>query len=229
MKMTSISNKTKLTSLAAAVALLGFGAIQAQGQSVTYNFSDDTADGWANAGFSGTPAATVTTIGTQNYIAIPLGGFQVANVAGGSGALFNAMAAAAANPTGYDISYNYYVNTAGVTGSTFLQVGTFWNQGDGYYAQDYGSPNELQLNGTQMASGGVFTGTVTVNVGAIFAPVAGDTFYRLGLIENGNGTGIVVDFTDISISPVAVPEPASIALCGLGLAAGITFLRRRNA
>jgi len=38
-----------------------------------------------------------------------------------------------------------------------------------------------------------------------------------------------VDYTDISISPVGVPEPASIALCGLGLAAGITFLRRRNA
>ena len=225
MTTTSISNKTKITSLAAAVALLGLGAIQAQGQSVLYNFADNTSDGWANSGFSGTPLATVTTIGGQNYIAIPLGGFQVANVAAGSGALFNAMAAAAANPTGYDISYNYYINTAGVTGSTYLQVGTFWNQGDGYYAQDYGSPNELQLNGTQTASGLVFTGTVTVNVGAIYAPVAGDNFYRLGLIVNGNGSGVVVDFTDISISPV--PEPASLALVGLGMA-GLIMIRRRN-
>jgi hypothetical protein len=227
MQITSISNKAKITSLAVAVALLGLGAIQAQGQSVVYNFSDNTPDGWANSGFGSSPLATVATIGTQNYIAIPLGGFQVANVSGGSGALFNAMAAAAANPAGYNISYNYYINTAGVTGSTYLQVGTFWNQGDGYYAQDYGSPNELQLNGTQMASGNVFTGTVTINVGAVYAPVAGDTFYRLGLIENADGTGVVVDFTDISVSPV--PEPASLARFGLGLAVGTVFLHRRKA
>jgi hypothetical protein len=228
MKILTInSNKTKITSLAAAVALLGLGAIQAQGQSVLYNFADDTSDGWANAGFSSTPVATVATIGTQNYIAIPLGGFQVANVAAGSGALFNAMAAAAANPAGYDISYDYYINTAGVTGSTYLQVGTFWNQGDGYYHQDYGSPNELQLNGTQMASGDVFTGTVTINVGAIFAPVAGDTFYRLGLIANGDGSGVVVDFTNISVEPV--PEPSSLALAGLGAIGGLMLFRRRLA
>jgi hypothetical protein len=229
MKVLTInSNKTKITSLAAAVAIVGLGAIQAQGQSVLYNFADNTSDGWANAGFSSTPAATVATIGTQNYIAIPLGGFQVANVAAGSGALFNAMAAAAANPAGYDISYDYYINTAGVTGSTYLQVGTFWNQGDGYYHQDYGSPNELQLNGTQMASGNVFTGTVTINLAAVgFAPVAGDTFYRLGLIANGDGSGVVVDFTNISIEPV--PEPSSLALAGLGAMGGLMLFRRRLA
>ena len=216
-----------ITSGIAAVALV-LGTIQAQGQSVLYNFADNTSDGWANAGFSSTPAATVATIGTQNYIAIPLGGFQVANVAAGSGALFNAMAAAAANPAGYDISYDYYINTAGVTGSTYLQVGTFWNQGDGYYHQDYGSPNELQLNGTQMASGNVFTGTVTINLAAVgFAPVAGDTFYRLGLIANGDGSGVVVDFTNISIEPV--PEPSSLALAGLGAMGGLMLFRRRLA
>jgi hypothetical protein len=227
MLKTSISNKTKITSLAAAVALLGLGAIQAQAQAITYNFADDTSDGWANSGFNPAPLATVATIGTQNYIYLPIGGFQVGNVAAGSGALFNAMAAAAADPAGYQISYNYYINTATFSPSaTYLQVGTFWNQGDGYYAQDYGTPNELQLSGAQIASGDIFTGTVTINVGAIYSPVAGDTFYRLGLVENSNGTGGVY-FTDISVSPV--PEPASLALFGLGLAAGTAFLRRRKA
>jgi hypothetical protein len=231
MQTTSISHKTKIASLAAAVALLGLGAIQAQGQSVLYNFSDGTSDGWANAGFSGTPLPAVQNIGGQNYIVLPLGGFQVANVSTGntSSALFQALQAAAANPAGYDISYNYYINTAGFSGTTFLQFGTFVNEGNGYYAQDYGSPNEVQLSGAQTASGQVFQGTVTVNMATAgftgMSPT--DTFYRLGLIENANGSGVAVDVTDISVSPV--PEPASLALFGLGLAAGTAFLRRRKA
>jgi hypothetical protein len=235
MQTTRINSKTKITSLAAAVALLGLGAIQAQAQSFTFNFSDGTSDGWANSGFGSSPLAAVQNIGGNNYISVPLGGFQVANVVSGDvGNLstFNAtMAAAAADPAGYDISYDYYINTAGFSGATYLQVGTYVNSGSGYYAQDYGSPNELQLNGTQLASGGVFQGQITVNMAtAGYAIPAADTYFRLGLIENGNGTGVSVDFTDISVTPVtAVPEPASFGLCGLVLAAGTTLIRRRKA
>jgi PEP-CTERM motif len=217
----------KHTNLAAVAAII-FGAIQAQGQSVVYNFSDNTSDGWANGGFSSTPASTVVPIGGQNYIAIPIGGFQVANVSAGSGALFNAMAAAAANPSGYDISYNYSINTAGVTGATFLQVGTFVNTGVGYYAQDFGTPNELQLNGTQLASGQTFTGTVSFSFAQAGYAMPADTFYRLGLIENADATaaGIVVDFTDISVTPT--PEPTSLALLGLAAPAFWMIRRRRS-
>ncbi|HXA44263.1 MAG TPA: PEP-CTERM sorting domain-containing protein, partial [Candidatus Angelobacter sp.] len=83
----------------------------------------------------------------------------------------------------------------------------------------------------QLASGGVFQGSVTINLAAVgYAIPAADTFFRLGLIENGNGTGVSVDFTDISVSPVvAVPEPASFGLCGLVLAGGTALLRRRKA
>jgi hypothetical protein len=65
MKKTSII-QIKNVALAAALALFGLGAISAQGQSVTYNFTDDTSDGWANAGFSGSPVASVSKIGGQN-------------------------------------------------------------------------------------------------------------------------------------------------------------------
>jgi hypothetical protein len=235
MKTTCINSKTIITSLAAAVVLVGFGAIQAQAQSVTFNFTDGTSDGWANAGFGSSPSAAVQNIGGNNYISLPLGGFQVANVASGyAGNLstFTAtMAAAAANPAGYDISYNYYVNTAGFTGSTFLQLGLFVNSGSGAYYQDYGSPNEVQLSGAQIATGGVFLGQVTINMAAVgFNLPAADTFFRLGFVENANGTGVSADFTDISVYPVtAVPEPASFGLCGLVLAGGTALLRRRKA
>jgi len=224
----SIGNTTKIASMAAAAALLGLGAIQAQGQSILYNFSDNTSDGWANAGFSGSPLASVSNIAGQNYIFLPLGGFQVGNVSASSGPFFNAMQAAAANPAGYQISYDYYIDTSTFVGSTFLQFGTFVNTGSGYYAQNYGTPNELQLDGTQTASGQIFQGHISINLATVgYAMSPAETFYRLGLIENSNGTGVGVYVTNISVAPV--PEPASLALFGLGLVAGTVLLRRRKA
>ena len=214
--------------LAAAVAVV-LGAIQALGQpSVTYTFSDGTANSWSASGFGSTPLASVVNIGTNNYINVPLGGFQVANVghsADGS-AFYNAMQAAAANPTGYNISYDWNINTAPFSGATFLQVGTFVNTGSGYYAQDFGAVKEVELNGTQLASGQVFSGHVSFNVAAVgFAMPPADTFFRLGLIENGSGTGVSVSFTDISVS--AIPEPASLSLLCLA-APALWMIRRRR-
>jgi PEP-CTERM motif len=220
---------TVITSGIAAVTLV-LGVIQAQGQSVTFNFSDGTADGWANAGFGGSPAATVANIGGQNYIALPLGGFQVGNYGTGntSDPFYAAMAAAAANPAGYNISYDYYIDTSGFTGAGFLQLGTYVNSGSGYYAQDFGATKEVELNGTQLTSGQVFSGHVSVNMAAVgFAIPPADNFFRLGLIENGSGTGVVVDFSNISVSPA--PEPSTFALIGLGAAATMLMLRRRMA
>ncbi|HSY43649.1 MAG TPA: PEP-CTERM sorting domain-containing protein [Candidatus Acidoferrum sp.] len=212
-----------------AAAVLGLGAIHAQAQSITYNFSDGLNDGWFNGGFNDTTAATVQNIGGQNYIYFAVGGFQVGNVTGGS-ALNAAMGAAWANPSGYDLSYTYSVNTAALTGATYLQLGAFANPGSGYYTQDYGGndANEPQLNGTQLASGSVITGTVTVPF-TVFDPAgdtATETSFRLGLIENSNATAGGVDFTSITIAPV--PEPATLALAGLGGLSAF-FLRRRKA
>jgi hypothetical protein len=192
-------------------------AARATAQSVTFNFSDGTSDGWSDSGFGSTPLSTVTTISGSNYIVVPIGGFQVANVATGntSSALFQALAAAAANPAGYDLSYNWYVNTAAftATSNSFLQVGSFVNDGSGDYSQDFGSVKEVQLSAAQLTSGNVFQGQVSVNFAAAGLTLAtpGQTFYRLGFIENGDsGPAYAVDFTNISVSPV--PEPATLGL-----------------
>lgn len=235
MNKTSIIQTGKVASVTLAVTVGLLGAIQAQGQSVTYTFSDGTSDGWANAGFSGTPASSVSNIGGQNYIYVPFGGFQAANDASDSAgnlAGFNAAMAGAINsPSGYDISYTYYINTATITNATFLQLGIYVNTGKGYYLQDYSTPNQVSFNGAQLTSGGILTGTVTENLetmGVNDPNAAIETYFRLGLIENTtSGAAGGVYYTDISIT--AVPEPATFALFGLGLAAGAAFLRRRKA
>jgi hypothetical protein len=242
-----INQRKNLTCIAlTAAAVLGMGAIQAQAQSVTFNFSDATSDGWDAGGFSDATALSVENIGGQNYLVAPNGGFQVANVASGNTGLpsalntsFNAaMNAALNNPSGYDFSYSWSVNTAeagwatGNAGAaaTYLQLGLFVNTGKGYYEQDYGGndSNEPNLSGTQMASGSVLTGTVTLPF-TVFSPAdanaATESFWRLGLIENSNGTGDM-EFTSISITPV--PEPATLAMAGLG-GLSMLFLRRRKA
>jgi hypothetical protein len=238
MKIPTInSNKTKITSLAAAVALLGLGAIQAQGQSVNFNFSDNTSDGWTTSGFGNSPLSTVVNIVGNNYISIPIGGYQVANVNSGtvSGApasTFNAaMLAALNNPVGYDLSYNYYIDTSTfTTPGTYLQLASYVNAGSGFYGSTgTPSPYEPALNGTQVASGGVFSGTVTVPFTAFGtdANAATETYFRLGLILNGDGSGFNVDYTDISIAPA--PEPSTLALAGLGAIGGLMLFRRRLA
>lgn len=224
--------------LTAVAVCLGLGVIQVQAQSVTYTFADSTSDGWATAGFSGAPIASVSNIGGQNYIYVPFGsGFQAANDASDSAgnlAGFNAaMSAAILNPAGYDISYNYYINTAAISGATFLQLGTYVNTGKGYYAQDYSTPNQASFNGAQLTSGQVLTGTITeslATMGVNDTNAAIENYFRLGLIEN-TGSGAVggVYFTDISVTPVPTPEPATLSLCGLGVASGVMFLRRRKA
>jgi len=228
----------RIFGLAAAVALV-IGVIQAQGQSVIFTFGDSTSDGWVAGGFSSSPALPLVNIGGQNYISAPLSGsYQVANVnsgtvSGGPAVSFNAaFLAALENPAGYALTYNYYIDTSTfTTPGTYLQMGSFINTGSGYYQQGAGTPSayEPQFDGTQVASGSVFSGSVTVpfsGYGAADASAPTETYFRLGIILNGDGTGVTVDYTRVSIVPI--PEPGSLALIGMGMASLIMIRRRKS-
>jgi hypothetical protein len=217
-----------LAAAAALVVLVG----RASGQSVTYNFSDNTSDGWDQGGFSNTTPFPLDSIGGSNYIHVASGGFQVGNRATGnpSDAMFLAAQHA---PFTYDVSYDWLINTSQFANPsvtpTFAQLGIFVNGGDGFYNQDFGA-NEAQLNGAQLASGQVFTGHVDVNLssrGLLPAPSVAETFWRLGLIENSDNP-FYADFTNISIHPIAVPEPTTVSLSLGALAIAGLFLRRRR-
>lgn len=212
----------------AAIGCLLLLVSSARSQTVLYNFSDGTSQGWVQSGFGSSPPATVVPIGGQNYINIPLGGFQVANVSSGTptDALFTALVAAAQNPADYLVSYDWHVDTTNWSGTTFFQVGTFVNTGSGFYAQNFpATGKEVELNSAQTAPGQVFSGHVDVPFTAYGSVPAADNFYRLGLIMNGNGTGVTASFTNISVHPV--PEPGSLGLLCLGLSVVGIHRRRR--
>ena len=131
-----------------------------------------------------------------------------------------AMLAASSDEANYLISYDWYVDTSlGTGGATFLQLGTYINTGDGTYQQDFpGAGKDVELNGAQLASGQVFSGTVSETFAAKgFNIPPGNTFFRIGLISNGDGSVPGIFYDNIRIDPV--PEPASLALIGFAVPA----------
>jgi hypothetical protein len=210
-------------------------AVPATAQSVTFDFEDLTDQGFGQK-FSNDESATfpIVNIGGSNRMEVLRDGdFQEADHSSGSDPYLAAFNAAVANPSGYLISYDWYVDTSLSPGNygNFLQLGTYINAGQGSfpYVQDFpGSGKDVELNGTQLASGEVFSGTVsetlTAKYGALHADFVGAPSQRLGLIVNGDGADAKVYFDNVSIQPV--PEPAALAL--LGLAAPAMLLRRRR-
>jgi len=224
------------------LALLGACLITnpAGAQSVTFDFQDGTDQGFGTGfGNDASKAFPIVNIGGSFRMEVTLGGFQVAGREGGGGAFLAAMNAAAANPLLSTISYDWYINTAlsvsssnGPSYGTFLQLGTYINSGSGAYSQDFpGSGRDVELTAAQLASGSVFSGTVTETLtakyGAINPGHLDQTFQRFGLIMNGTaGATPVVYFDNITIT--AIPEPSSLALLGLAVPAFWMMRRRKS-
>jgi hypothetical protein len=217
--------------LAAAISL---GALQASAQSVTFNFEDLTDQGFGT-GFGNDASASfpIVSIGGSNRMEVlDTASFQQAGRETGNPAdgQYIVMLAASANEALATISYDWYIDTSLAPGAygNFLQLGTYVNTGSGYYAQNFPGVKEVELNGAQLASGQVFQGTVTETFAAKgFDIPAGENFFRIGFISNGDGTQAKIYFDNVTLS--VVPEPASLALFGLGGVGLVLAARRRFA
>jgi hypothetical protein len=222
-----------LLRVAAIAALaLGTAALNAPAQSVTFNFEDGTDQGFGHK-FADDASETfpIDNIGGSNRMRVLRNGdFQEAEHATSNPAspFYQAMLAASVDETLYEISYDWYIDTSnyGSAAGTFMQLGTYVNSGSGYYAQDFpGTNKDVELDSTQLTSGQVFSGTVNETFAAKgFNLPTGETFFRFGFIINGDGAAQTVHYDNVIIRPV--PEPAALALFGLGLP--VLALRRRR-
>jgi hypothetical protein len=218
---------------AVAAALVWLAESRATAQTVTYDFEGGTDQGFGT-GFGNDASATfsIVNIGGSNRMEVPLGGFQVAGRETGNALdpQFQIMLAASAAESLATLSYDWYVDTSPANDGAFLQGGTFVNTGNGYYAQDFpGAGKDFELGTAELASGGIFSGTVseTFSAKGFDLPLA-QTFFRFGLILNGTtGAQPKVYFDNITLS--FIPEPASLTMLSLGaLGLGLVASRRRS-
>src|SRR3982751_723055 len=125
----------------AALAALLLGAAKVSAQSVTFDFQDGTDQGFGHK-FSNDASETfpIVNIGGSNRMEVLRNGdFQEADRGSSGDAGFAALNAAVNNPSGYTISYDWYVDTSLSPGNygSFLQLGTYLNAGGGAYTQDF--------------------------------------------------------------------------------------------
>ncbi len=237
----SLGQKVKVIAVCGAVGLAVLCAKPVQADMI-FDFENGTDEGFGrkftNDGTSETfPIFNIG--GSKRMQVLRDGDFQEAErvTFNPSDSQYVAMSAASTDEANYVLSYDWYVDTSqfGTGAGTFLQLGTYVNTGNGYYAQDFpGSGKDVELNSTQLGSGGVYSGTVTETFSQKgFDLPDGQTFFRFGLILNGDGANQSVYYDNISIRSAlapptaATPEPGTWAMMGIGLGF-LGFIGRRK-
>ena len=217
----------RLASLALTVVSMCLG-LSAQAQTVLYNESwEDNNDGWGTvSGANMTLGGFSTTFGVTegNYSLIldgpASGGPNYADQFASTAS--TALTAALANSSsvtlevyvpagdfGYYLQWDLALNQQGGLGYASV---------DGYsYAQDATIGGETTLTWTIPAS---MQATLAAN-----PTLATSVNFQIGGGFTSANDAVYLD--DFTISQA--PEPATLSLCGLGLATGLTFLRRRKA
>jgi hypothetical protein len=219
----------------ATVAILFLGVSQARAVTKIFDFEDGTDQGWGSAfGNPDDVVVPVVTIGGSKRLQFSPGGFQAGSVNSNSNPFLAAMNIGVAFPSVSTISYDWYIDTSAGNQGTFLQLGTYINSGQAPFstAQDFpGTGKDVELNGGDLGSGGVFSGTVTETFAQKYPVIPADfqnsPSQRFGFIINGgNGTNTKVYFDNIKIT--GVPEPASIALFAMAVPALFAVRRCRK-
>jgi len=114
-----------------------------------------------------------------------------------------------------------YVQTAGTTTTLEWQTGYFSGGGTAAFQVIFDSASgNITFNYGDISTGtGANAASATVGIKGV------STFIQAGF----NTAGTVVSNDRISITPVTVPEPGTMALCGLAIAGGLAKYRRRKA
>ena len=201
-------------------------------QGIVFDFQDGTDQGWAgafdNSDVTAHPIVDVNGDGNLWLEITNTGTFtQNAGFTQNNDPSLNfntSFFAAVNNPTGYVVEYDYIIDTSAGTDGTFFQLSnSFQGGGPGFPIV---SPTTVNLSGTDLAAADVFTGSVSI---AIPPGIAGtdETFSRFIFRTNGNASDVTVFLDNISIVPVAVPEPGSAAMIAMGIL-GFASIRRRQ-
>jgi len=217
-------------------ALLAFFALAlqyasvAKAQDVIWDFQDGTDQGWAGAfddndGDLDLPIVDVNGDGNLWLCISNTGAFADNAGITGDPSFLTAFYAAANDPTNYEVSWDYIIDTSAGTDGTFFELGNFFQSDAAGFPFVRGT--NLELDGPALAGADIFTGTQSLQFPSGLTGNA-ETFARFGFTTNGDASDVTVYLDNIQIrSTATIPEPSSAAFIGFGLL-GLTAIRRRK-